>query len=406
MIESAAVSNSKPFRKKTVSDIDVTGKRVLLRVDFNVPVDANGNITDDSRIKASLKTINYLRERNCRIILCSHLGRPEGKTDPQFSLHNMARRLEELLGVKVPLVCDCIGEDAEKAVASMCAGDIILLENLRFYIGEEKNDEEFCRSLAKLADIYVNDAFGVSHRAHASIMGIARFLPAAAGFLVREELDYLGSLLNQPALPFVTVMGGKKVSDKMGVILNIVDRVNSILIGGGMAANFLFAQGFSVGSSPIEKDRIEETGSIIKEVKSAGVNLLLPCDVVAADKLDASADYRIVPVNQIPDNWFIADIGPETARIYAEELKKARTVFWNGPLGIFEINPFSNGTRTIIQAIIENGSTTVVGGGSTVETIQSVGVFDRITHVSTGGGASLEFLEGKELPGVVSLMDA
>jgi len=406
MVNTAAAPGLRRFNKKTVADIDINHKTILLRVDFNVPMDKNGNITDDSRIKASLKTIKYLLDHRCKVVLCSHVGRPKGKYEEINSLAPMARRLKELLGVDVPLVPDCIGPAAESAAAGMSEGDIILLENLRFHIGEEKNDPEFARSLSKLADIYVNDAFGVSHRGHASIMGISEYLPAVAGFLLQDELDYLGSLLEHPAVPFLTIMGGAKVSDKMGVILNILDKVDTIIIGGGMGANFLKAQGYSIGDSPYEKDRIEETGMIIKEAKAAGVKMLLPQDVIAAEEIDPSANHRIVPVQQIPDGWYIVDIGPETRKLFTSEIVKASTIFWNGPMGVFEMEPFSYGTRTIVKAIVENKNTTVAGGGSTVETIQSMDVCDRISHVSTGGGASLEFLEGKGLPGVLALLDA
>jgi len=400
-----AGSNTGRFNKKTIRDIDVTGKRVLVRVDYNVPTDREGKITDDSRIRASLPTIKYLLEHRAKIILASHFGRPKGKVNESMRLAPMAERLSALLGKPVLALRECVGPEVEAAVTRMKEGDIIMLENLRFHPEEEANEDSFARSLARLADIYVNDAFGAAHRAHASITGVARYLPSVAGFLMEKELKFLGKLLENPARPFVALMGGAKVSDKMGVIENILGKVDSLLIGGGMAATFLKARGISPGASAIESDKLEYAQQVLQKAQSRGVNIVLPVDVIAAEKLEANARFETVMVDQIPAGWVIADIGPETIRLFVNEVQRAGTIFWNGPQGVFEIEAFSRGTREIARAISESKATTIIGGGSTAEAVEEMGLTDKMTHVSTGGGASLEFLEGRELPGVAVLLD-
>jgi phosphoglycerate kinase len=393
------------FRKKTVRDINVRQKRVLVRVDYNVPVDKENNISDDSRIVASLPTIKYLLEQQARVILCSHFGRPKGKFVETMRLAPEAQRLSELLGKPVKALNDCVGSEVEKAVSGMQDGDVVMLENLRFYAQEEANDAEFAKSLAKLADIYVDDAFGASHRAHASVTGVAAYLPAVAGFLMEKELNFMGSLLEKPAHPFIAVMGGAKVSDKLGVIRNILDKVDVLLIGGGMAANFLKAQGYNVGSSPVEADQLDYTREMMQKAREKGVRLMLPVDIMSCQQIEPNAPIKVVPATQIPGGWVIADIGPETSIKFAQEIQKGQTVFWNGPMGVFEIDEFSQGTRAVARALAENKGTTVVGGGSTAEAVVELGVADKLTHISTGGGASLELLEGKELPGVAVLQN-
>ncbi len=393
------------FAKKTIRDIDVNGKKVLVRVDYNVPTDKEGRITDDSRIQASIPTLKYLLEHEARIILCSHFGRPKGKVVESMRLAPMAARLSELLGKPVKTVRDCIGAEVENAVSQLKKGDILMLDNLRFHNEEEANDPTFARSLAGLADLYVNDAFGAAHRAHASVTGVAAYLPAVSGFLMEKELSFLGKLLENPAHPFIAIMGGAKVSDKMGVIDNILNRVDAILVGGGMAATFLKAQGYDVGSSSVEEDKLDYTGQILKKAAANGVRIILPVDVVAAAKLETGAPLQIESVKNIPSGYLIADIGPETSRLFVNEIKRSGMVFWNGPMGVFEIEAFTQGTRAVAGALAESKAITVVGGGSTAESVVEMGLADKMTHVSTGGGASLEFLEGKELPGVAVLMN-
>ena len=393
------------FTKKTIQDIDVRHKRVLVRVDYNVPVDKDNNISDDSRIRASLPTIKYLLDHQAKVILCSHFGRPKGKVVESMRLAPEAKRLSELLGRPVPALKDCIGPEVERTVSQMKDGDVALLENLRFHPEEEANDSNFARSLAELADIYVDDAFGASHRAHASVTGVAQYLPAVAGFLMEKELNFIGGLLENPAHPFVAVMGGAKVSDKMGVILNILDKVDALLIGGGMAANFLKAQGYSVGASAVEEDKLDYTKEMIVKAKSRGFRLLLPVDVVIAEKLEAGSPAKVISVKEIPAGWIIADIGPVASQQFGQEIKRSKTAFWNGPMGVFEIEAFAQGTREMAKAMAESKGITVVGGGSSVEAIESMGLTNKITHVSTGGGASLELLEGLELPGVAVLQN-
>jgi phosphoglycerate kinase len=405
MAADAGSSAKGKFNKKTVKDIDVKNQRVLVRVDYNVPTDKEGKITDDSRIRASLPTIKYLLDHQAKIILCSHFGRPKGKVNDSMRLAPMAQRLSEILNKPVKALKDCIGPDVENAVSQMKPGDIIMLENLRFHPEEEANEPNFAQALAKLGDIYVNDAFGAAHRSHASVTGVARYLPAVAGFLMEKELNFLGRLLENPAHPFIAVMGGAKVSDKMGVIDNILDKVDALLIGGGMAANFLKARGLGVGGSAVEEDKLDYTREMMEKAKAKGVEIILPTDVVAAEKLEAGSPSRTVSVNQIPDQWVIADIGPDSIRLFVQEIRHSQTIFWNGPMGVFEIEAFAQGTRSVAQALAEVKGTTVVGGGSTAESVEGMGLAGKMTHVSTGGGASLEFLEGKELPGVAVLQN-
>ena len=391
--------------KRTVRDIDVAGKRVLVRVDFNVEFD-DGRISDDSRIRAALPTIAYLRERGAVLVLCSHLGRPGGKVVEDMSLAPVGTRLSELLEADVTCVGECIGPEVEAAVAAAGPGDVLLLENLRFHPEEEKNDEGFARALASLAEVFVQDGFGVSHRAHASTEGVTRYLPAVAGFLVEAELAALGGLLESPARPLVSVLGGAKVSDKMGVLDNFIERVDSILIGGGMAATFLKARGLPVGASLVEDDRLELARDVMERAERGGVSLIIPRDVVVADAFSADAQSRTVDVEDVPDGWYIMDIGHKTLDTFRAEAAKGKTILWNGPLGVFEMPAFSRGTREFAAALGSlDGVTTVLGGGSTAEVVHELGITDRITHVSTGGGASLEFLEGRTLPGVAALLD-
>jgi len=394
------------MNKMTVKDIDVTGKRVLVRVDFNVPLDAaTGAITDDSRIRASLPTIKYLIERRARIILMSHLGRPEGKPSKEFSLAPLAERLSQILEKTVVFTPDCIGPNVEKSVASMKAGDVLLLENLRFHAGEEKGDETFARALARLGEVYVNDAFGTAHRAHASTAIITKYLPSVAGLLLEKEIITLGNLLKAPEHPFVSIFGGAKVSDKVGVLKNIMNKVDCLLIGGGMAATFLRAMSLEVGTSVVESNSLGVAGELIKQAKESSVRLVLPVDVLVTKLINRTAVGKVVPVDAIPGDQQIVDIGPGTLDIFRKELEKARTVFWNGPMGVHEIPQFARGTEILARMLGGLKAKTIVGGGSTAEVIETMGLAGKITFVSTGGGASLEFLGGKQLPGVVSLLD-
>jgi phosphoglycerate kinase len=394
------------MNKMTARDIQVTGKRVLVRVDFNVSADtATGAIADDTRIRAALPTIRYLLDRSARVILLSHLGRPKGKPVAEMRLAPVAQRLSLLLGQQVGIAVDCIGPEVEKSVAGLKAGDVILPENLRFHPGEEAGDPEFAGALAKLGDIYVNDAFGTSHRAHASIAGIPQYLPAVAGFLLEKEINTLGGLLEAPEHPFTAVFGGAKVSDKVAVLRNTMDKVNNILIGGGMAATFLKARSYEVGTSLVEAESEAIAGELLEMASSSGVNLVLPVDVVVTDDIKPDARGTVVPVGEVPPDKKIADIGPETVEMFRQELKKSKTVFWNGPLGVNEIPQFAAGTEAVAVLLAGLDATTVVGGGSTAEVIDGLGLADKVTFVSTGGGASLEFLGGKALPGVTALLD-
>jgi phosphoglycerate kinase len=390
----------------TVRDIQVTGKRVLVRVDFNVSADAaTGAIADDSRLRAAMPTIKYLLERSARLVLLSHLGRPKGKVDNTMRLAPVAQRLSQLLGQQVGMAVDCIGTEVEKSVSALKAGDVLLLENLRFHAGEEAGDAGFARSLAALGDIYVNDAFGTSHRAHASIAGIPQYLPAVAGFLLEKEVDTLSGLLENPERPFTAVFGGAKVSDKVALLKNIMGKVDVILIGGGMAATFLKAQSCDVGASPVEAESEGVARELIDMAAASGARLLLPVDVVITDEINDKAKGATVSIEKIPPGKKIADIGSKTVETFRRELKKSRTVFWNGPLGVNEIPQFAAGTEAVARELAGLDATTIVGGGSTAEVIAGLGLADKVTFVSTGGGASLEFLGGDELPGVAALRD-
>jgi len=391
--------------KATVRDIDVKGKRVLVRVDFNVPLDAERNITDDTRIRSALPTIEYLLERGARVILASHLGRPKGQRKEEFSLAPVAKRLEELLGKPVKKLDDCIGAEVEAEVLAMKDGDVILLENLRFYKEEEANDEAFARALASLADIYVNDAFGTAHRAHASTAGVAEFVDGVAGFLMEKEIEVMGKALSQPERPFVAILGGAKVKDKVGVISNLMEKVDSLIIGGGMAYTFMKAKGLEIGDSIVDDASLGLAGELMEKAKTKGIRFLLPVDVVIADKFAEDANTKVVDIDEIPPSWQALDIGPKTRDLFAREIADAKTVVWNGPMGVFEMKPFAEGTRRIARALAESEAVTIVGGGDSVAAVSEMGFGDKMTHVSTGGGASLEFLEGKVLPGVAALKD-
>lgn len=390
--------------KMTVKDIDCAQKRVLVRVDFNVPLD-NGEVADDTRIRAALPTIRYLIEQGAKVILVSHLGRPKGKVNEALRLNPVARRLSELLDKPVKKVDNCIGPEVEEAVNSLKPGEVLLLENIRFYPEEEKNDPEFARKLAALADIYVNDAFGAAHRAHASTEGVAHYLPAVAGFLMQKEIEIMGKALAAPERPFVAILGGAKVSDKIGVIRNLLSKVDALLLGGGMANTFLKAKGYSMGRSLVEDDKVPLASELMEEARKRNVRLLLPVDLVVAQDLSAEAPHKVVRAEEVPEGWMAVDIGPETRQAFAQALEGARTVVWNGPMGVFEVDPFAAGTEAVARAVAGVKGTTIVGGGDSVAAVEKVGVADRITHISTGGGASLEFLEGRELPGVVALKD-
>ena len=393
------------MRKKTAEDIDVAGKRVFLRVDFNVPLDKAGAISDDSRIKACLPTIKYLMDHNARVIICSHLGRPDGKVVESLRLTPIAKRLSELLGKPVEALRQCIGPEVEDAINRLKDGGVVLLENIRFHPEEEANDPNFAKALSQLADIFVNDAFGASHRAHASVVGVAKYLPTVSGFLMETEIEALGGALENPKRPFAAMIGGAKVSGKLAVMENIMNKVDALLIGGGMAATFLKSMGYMVGDSMVENDRLDYVRQLMEKAKSKGPKLLLPQDSVVAAKLEAGASTKTVPVTKIPDGWTIADIGPDTILEFSTELKKCKTVVWNGPVGVFEIPEFANGTHSMIKVLADLKATTVIGGGSTTEAVVEMGLADKMSHVSTGGGASLEFLEGKVLPGVAILQD-
>jgi phosphoglycerate kinase len=379
--------------KQTVRDVNVRGKCVLERVDFNVPLDkATGVITDDARIRAALPTIQYLLGQKARLVLCSHLGRPDGKVVERLSLKPCAVRLSELLGQPV-------------AVAALAPGQVVLLENLRFHAEEEANDPAFAKALASLGDVFVNDAFGTAHRAHASTEGVTHYLPAVAGLLMEKEIDYLGRAMEAPERPFVAIIGGSKVSDKIGVLENLLAKVDALLIGGGMANTFLLAHGFEVGQSLVEADKLDVARGILAKAKAAKVRFLLPVDVVVADRFAADAEWRVTTVSEVPEAWRILDIGPQTIALFREELAPAKTVVWNGPLGVFEFPAFAVGTVSIAKALSEIHATTIVGGGDSASAVEQAGVAERMSHISTGGGASLEFLEGKTLPGVAALMD-
>ena len=393
------------MNKKTVKDVDLKGKKVFVRCDFNVPMDENQNITDNTRIKAALPTIKYLLEQNCKIILASHLGRPKGEVKPEFSLKPVAKELSKLLGKEVIMANDVIGEDATTKAANLKNGEIMLLENVRFHREETDNDPEFAKKLASMAEIFVNDAFGTAHRAHASTTGIADYIPGVAGFLIEKELKFLGNAINNPERPFVAILGGAKVSDKIGVIDSLLDKVDTLMIGGGMAYTFFKAQGYNVGNSLCE---VEKTGlalEAMEKAKSKGVKLLLPIDTKIGKEFKPDTESKTVAWTEIPDEWEGFDIGEKTIEMFKNELQSAKTVIWNGPLGLFEFDQFAIGTNEIAKTLADLDATTIIGGGDSAAAVTKAGLADKMTHISTGGGASLEFLEGKKLPGIECLQD-
>ena len=393
------------MNKKTVRDIDVNGKKVLVRCDFNVPYDDNRVITDNRRIVAALPTIQYLLDNNCKVILCSHLGRPKGEVKPEFSLDIVADELSKLLGKEVKLAKDVVGESAVNLTSNMQQGDVVLLENVRFEPGEEKNDEELSKKFASLAEIYVNDAFGTAHRAHSSTTGVASYLPAVSGFLIEKELNFMGDAIANPVRPFMAILGGKKVSDKIGVIDSLLEKVDTLLIGGAMAYTFFKAKGYNVGDSIYEEDKLDLAREIMDKAEAKGVKLMLPVDTKIGKEFAADTESRIAKCDEMPDGWQGFDIGPDTISAYVEELKNAKTIIWNGPLGVFEFEQFAVGTNEIAKALADIDAVKVVGGGDSAAAIEKAGLAEKFTHISTGGGASLEFLEGKKLPGIEALLD-
>ncbi len=393
------------MNKKTVKDIDVTSKRVLVRVDFNVPLNDKQEITDETRIRAALPTINYLLEKKAKVILCSHLGRPKGEFKSEFSLKPVAARLSQLVNAKVTLATDVIGENAKSCVANMKDGEIVLLENVRFHKEETNNDEAFAKALASFADVYVNDAFGSAHRAHASTTGVAEYLPSVAGFLLEKELNVIGGALEHAERPFVAILGGAKVSDKIGVIENLMKKVDTLIIGGGMAYTFFKAKGYEVGKSLLEADKVDLAANIMKDAEKMGLKLLLPVDNVIGKEFKPDTEKKVVDSDKIPADWEGLDIGPKTRELFATEVRAAKTVIWNGPMGVFEWEAFAEGTRAVAQAMADCKGMTIIGGGDSVAAIKQMKFEDKISHISTGGGASLEFMEGKALPGVVALDD-
>jgi len=394
------------MQKKTIEDIDLKGKRVLLRVDFNVPLDMKtGAISDDSRIRASLPTIKYLVDHKARVIICSHLGRPDGKIVESLRMAPVARRLSQLISLPVRIASDCVGRQVESEVKELREGDILVLENLRFHPEEEANDDGFARKLARLADVYVNDAFGTAHRAHASTVGVAKYLPAVAGFLMNKELTVMHKLLHNPERPFACIIGGAKVSDKIELLQNMLKKVDRLLVGGGMAATFFKAQGYEVGNSLVEEDKLDLARKLLQEAKDWGVPFLLPVDAVVAKEIRAGASTNTVPTTNMPPGAHMVDIGPQSIELFCNELKKCRTIMWNGPMGIYEIPEFARGTRAIASFLATVNAITIIGGGSSAEVVEAMGLTGKMTHVSTGGGASLRFLEGAPLPGVEVLLD-
>lgn len=391
--------------KLTIEDLNIKGKRVFIRADFNVPLDDNLVITDDRRIRSTLPTINYAIDEGAKVIIASHLGRPKGKVEPRFSLLPVAKRLQRLLNKEVIFAPDCIGPQVENLVSRMKEGDVILLENLRFHPGEEKNDETFAKALSRLADYYVNDAFGASHRVHASIAGITRFLPSATGFLLKKEVEYLKGVVENPIRPFVAILGGAKVSGKIGVLENLVDKVDKVIVGGGMAYTFIRALGYEIGDSLVEPDMIELASNIMEKLKKNNVKFYLPVDSVIAQSMEPAAATKIVTTQEIPKGWKALDIGPASVKLFSEALQDAKTIIWNGPMGVFEIDAFSRGTFAIARAVADAYALTIVGGGDTDYAVHRAGVSDAITFISTGGGASLQLLEGKDLPGISALTD-
>lgn len=395
------------LNKRTLEDLQVEGKRVLVRCDFNVPMDDEGNITDDRRIVSSLPTIKYLMDNKARVILMSHLGRPKGQPNPKFSLEPVAKRLSELLGKEVTFAKEdmVVSDRVKEVVSNMKDGDVVLLENTRFRKEEEKNEESFAKELASLGDIYVNDAFGTSHRAHASNVGLSNQLPSAVGYLVEKEISVMGKALENPERPFVAILGGAKVSDKIGVIENLLNKVDAILIGGGMAYTFLKAQGYEIGTSILEEDKLELAKELLKKAEEKNVRLLLPVDVVVAEEFKNDTNFKQVKIDSIPEDMMGLDIGEETIELFSNEIRGAKTVVWNGPMGVFEMENFKKGTDAIAKALSETDATTIVGGGDSASAVEKAGYADKITHISTGGGASLEFLEGKTLPGIGAIDD-
>ncbi len=387
------------MNKMTVKDVDVSGKKVLVRVDFNVPL-KDGEVTDDTRIRAAVPTIEYLLKNNAAVILMSHLGRPKGEVKEELRMDSVAQRLADILGEEVKKSDDCTGQETKHAVQELKAKEILLLENTRFYPEEKKNDPGFAKELANYADIFVNDAFGAAHRAHASTVGVADYIPAAAGFLMKKEIDVLSSTLNSPEHPFVAIIGGAKISDKIGVIENLIDKVDTLIIGGGMANTFLKAKGYDMGESLVEDDKVNQAEEIIQRYNEKGVELLLPVDLVIAEKMQEDADYKTVEVDGISKGWKALDIGEETSKKYFKIIKEAAAVVWNGPMGVFEIDNFAKGTMKVAEAVALCKGKTIIGGGDSAAAVEKAGVADKIFHISTGGGASLEFLEGKELPGI------
>jgi len=394
------------MNKKTIKDIDIKGKRVLMRVDFNVPLDESLKITDNTRITAAVPTIQYAIKQGAKVILMSHLGRPDGKVVDKMRMDPVAKELSRILGKQVRKVNDCIGPEVKAEVDKLKNGDVMLLENLRFHAEEEKNNPEFAKELASLGEVYVNDAFGTAHRAHASTEGVTKYLPAVSGFLLEKEIEYLGTALEKPKKPFAAILGGAKVSDKIGVIENLLSKVDMILIGGGMAYTFLKAKGRTIGNSKLEADKVQIAQDLLKKAQSKNVKILLPVDHIIADKFDIKANVKEQATEDIPDGWMGVDIGPKTIKLFKDALKPAKTIIWNGPLGVFEMEPFSFGTKEVCEFIAKlKGVTTIIGGGDTAAAVSKFKLEDKMTHVSTGGGASLEFLEGKALPGVVALND-
>jgi len=393
------------LNKLSIDELNIKGKKVFIRVDFNVPFDDNLRITDDSRIRSTVPTINYAIDEGAKVILASHLGRPKGKPDPRFSLAPVAKRLQRLLDKDVVFAPDCIGPQVESLISKMKDGDVILLENLRYHAEEEKNDQDFAKNLSKLADFFVNDAFGAAHRAHASTVGIAKFLPSAAGFLMKKEIEYLKGVVENPIRPFVAILGGAKVSGKIGVLEHLEDKVDKVVVGGGMAFTFIKAMGYEVGDSLVEADMLETAQRIRKKLKTAGIKFYLPVDCVISQTLEPGAETKIVPTMEIPKGWKALDIGPATVKLFSEVLENAKTILWNGPMGVFEIDAFSRGTFSIAHAVADAYALTIVGGGDTDLAVHRAGVTNALSFISTGGGASLQLLEGKELPGIAALTD-
>ncbi|MBD9158844.1 MAG: phosphoglycerate kinase [Clostridiales bacterium] len=393
------------MNKKTIKDIDLKGKKVLVRCDFNVPLDENQNITDNTRIVAALPTIKYLLENNCSVVLCSHLGRPKGEVKPEFSLKPVAKELSRLLDKEVIMAKDVVGEDATSKAKALQPGQILLLENVRFHREETDNDPEFSKKLASMAEIFVNDAFGAAHRAHSSTVGVASYLPAVSGLLIEKELQFLGNALNNPERPFVAILGGAKVSDKIGVIDSLLEKVDTLMIGGGMAYTFFKAQGYEVGNSICEVDKLDLAKEAMAKAKERGVKLMLPVDTKVGKEFKPDTESKVVAWTEIPEGWEGFDVGPKTIEMFKEELQKAKTVVWNGPLGLFEFDQFAIGTNEIAETLSKIDATTIIGGGDSAAAVRKAGLQDKMTHISTGGGASLEFLEGKKLPGIECLQD-